>query len=325
MSTISIDGVDYDISKADELMRLIQGLLVENTRVSSENVALNNAVQQCQQQIAANPIINTSSQANPIITASSQTKKKVNSPEVYKGDRKLTRNFLHQCNVVFKMQPTVYSDEESKIYFAGSFCRGNANDWFQGKESSGELVGLSWLRFQNLLQKSYGEVDPHEDAIRKMNILKQRSSVAMFTTEFNVLANRTKLNDEGKKEYFRRGLKSEVKDLLITFQKATSFNQYQEQAIEADERLFERRIEEKRERIPVPATNSASAVGSSSSTSAMDLDAVQFTPRKKLTEEEKKARRIAKLCIYDGKSDCGGHPDVNQCINLPKNSNRRAA
>ena len=58
-------------------------------------------------------------------------KERVKEPEEYKGDRKKTAIFIHQCKLVFEAQSDTYDKDDSKIRYAGSFCRGAAANWFQ--------------------------------------------------------------------------------------------------------------------------------------------------------------------------------------------------
>src|SRR4029079_4603009 len=80
----------------------------------------------------------------------------------------------------------------------------------------------------------------------KLVSLRQGSrSATTYAAEFQNLVCDVDWNDKALINQFRYGLKDNVKDLLLTMPKAKSLEQFIAQAIACDNRLFERRQEQR--------------------------------------------------------------------------------
>ena len=302
-------------------------LKIENERLSTELDRL----QRTQMATATG-----SHESNPRLE-----KEKVNMPDEFKGDPKEMRIFLHQCQEVFEAQPTIYSTDESKIRFTGSFCRGSAAKWYQSCKESNLLQNKSYAYFKKQLTDAYGDMDPHQHALQELGKLRQSGRCSTYVTEFNILANRTKLNDTAKLEIFKRKLKDELLDLLVTFPDTDILFEYQKYAIKADDRIFQRKSEKALSVNPVKYFSSnttrnnnqvgptpmqidnlqlvlnklASRLDSTTEVNQMNIQQ-SWSKRRGLTIEEKQHRKDNHLCAYCGKGDCGGFPDVEKCHTL---------
>jgi hypothetical protein len=118
---------------------------------------------------------------------------------------------------------------------------------------------------------------------------------------------------------FRRGLKDNVKDMLVNMSRPTNLSELQNQAIDADYRIFERILERKKDNHQISYQKTSDPVGGNSNEpSPMQVDAQQV-PRRRgpLTPEEKQRRKDSNLCLYCGAATCGGVPDVNKCSKAP--------
>jgi hypothetical protein len=109
---------------------------------------------------------------------------------------------------------------------------------------------------------------------------------------------------------YRKGLKENVKDLLVTFAYPDTLRGAQEDAIECDERLFDRAREGK-------STDRLNIQRNKDTAVPMEIDAIS-TKAGKLTPAEKDRRRKENLCVYDGKADCPGRDNLELCPNLLK-------
>lgn len=272
-----------------------------------------------QQLVAANlKLSNTSwSSANP-----RREKEKIKEPDAFKGSRDKTKSFLMQTQLVFDAQSHIYDNDAKKIRYAASFCREGAWEWFQGhlEAKTFEAPGVTYSTFTDRLLKDYGEVDIHHESLRKLRKLSQKGPCSKYTTDFNILANRTELNDVAKMDEFRRGLKDNVKDMLVTMTRPKDLSELQQQAVDADFRLFERMSEKRNENFRPSHSNFPSSPPTiPNGVSPMQVDAQQIGQRRgPLSAEEKQHRRDNKLCLYCGETTCGGYPDVNGCSKASK-------
>jgi hypothetical protein len=115
---------------------------------------------------------------------------------------------------------------------------------------------------------------------------------------------------------FHWGLRDDVKDLLLFLPDPRTLNEAISQAVKCDNRLFQRRQDQRSRQHTAryAPTMSASSVNSHSEVEDMQIDAVRV---KSLTLEEKKRRMEEGLCLYCGEE---GH----RAGNCPKKQNRRS-
>ena len=102
--------------------------------------------------------------------------------------------------------------------------------------------------------------------------------------------------------------------------------------MDCDNKIFQLEQQAKRHYGPPAPRNSDHHSGPT----PMELDALTHgtsnesrTADGKLTQQEKDRRRREGLCVFDGRADCPGKVDINQCPNLlkkkPKSQNRQLA
>lgn len=267
-------------------------------------------------------------------------KEKVKEPEEFKGDRKKTNLFIYQIGIVFAAQSNIYRTDVAKIRYANSFCRGSAQQWAQNNSINSKFDNITFDEYKKMLVSAFGEFDAHNENLNKIKTLKQRGACTEYTTEFNILAAQTHLDDPSKRDYYKEGLKDKVLDLLITSDEPEDFVKYQEMAIKFDNRIHEREMKRKKGinqnnqiRVPEVTPVKPSIVSKTTdSVTPMDLDAIKLMfsnyqnstnkstefRRSALSPEQKEHRRKNNLCIYCGKDECGGFPDVKECSTLKK-------
>lgn len=271
-----------------------------------------------QQLTAAQAANGNATGSTPLPSTQSRKKEKVKEPDTYKGGRDKTKSFLTQVQLVFDAQAHIYDNDMKKIRYAASFCRDGAWDWFQGhlEAKTFEKPGVTYQTFCDRLLKDYGEVDTHHESLRKLRKLMQKGPCSKYTTDFNILANRTQLNDAAKMDEFRHGLKDSVKDMLVNMTRPKTLEELQEQAVDADYRIFERQSEKRNDSM-LRSNHISVTQNNTAGPQPMQVDSVSVRHRGPITAEEKQRRRDNKLCLYDGRTDCGGFPDVSQCKNAP--------
>jgi hypothetical protein len=96
----------------------------------------------------------------------------------------------------------------------------------------------------------FGETDRQQVTLDKIYSLQQGNRVASsYASEFRQLACELEWGDHTLRDQFRRGLRSDVKNLLISISKQTSLSEAITQAVRCDNRLFEFHQEERLSRV----------------------------------------------------------------------------
>ncbi|KAI0037945.1 hypothetical protein FA95DRAFT_1506271 [Auriscalpium vulgare] len=125
---------------------------------------------------------------------------------------------------------------------------------------------------------------------------------------------------------FYRGLKDEVKDLLVGLHEPTVFNEYVALSIMADNRVHRRALEKKQDsgkgkgkQTPIATARPSQSSSFSNASPASSSNAP--TPRAPLTQEEKDRRRREGLCLY-----CGlGKHLISNCPNMSERAKKNYA
>jgi len=252
--------------------------------------------------------------------------KLVAEPDHFHGDRRKFTSFISQLQLNFLNRRSELRDDDKRVIFAASYLRGSPQEWFRpyladhidnienlaGRKAETAAM-FRWLGFQKSLQRMYGDSDERRTAERKMEGLRQTSSVAAYATLFQQYRPQLGWNDEALLSQFRQGLKPEIKDMLFLKPDVpTRLMEYIDLCIKLDQRVMERRWE-KGGKAPHPGTNSArKRQGPSHRRDPDEMDwefsATRGRPRGAhqsnrgpLTPAQRKERMDKNLCLYCGK------------------------
>ena len=259
---------------------------------------------------------------------------KINNPQEFHGDRKKTKPFLRQLQTAFDARPEDFFNDYRKIQFAISFLRGLALEHIGNLRDSGKIPN-TFSDFKTLLTSAFGETNEERQAVHKLRSLKQgNSSCVKYTNLFNNLALKSNYNDSALQDYFKIGLNKEIKDLLLTRARPKDLKQLQDFAIECDDRIFEEKSERNprrdfkddsdiRDATQKRSSSTPPALGSGHDPMDCTVGALQ-PEAKKMSKSERRAYRLKNnLCLYCGKSDCGGPGNTKNCKILIKNEAKR--
>ena len=164
----------------------------------------------------------------------------------------------------------------------------------------------------------------------KLYSLQQGSRPAsIYASEFRQIACDVSWDDQALCDHFRRGLRNDVKTLLLNFPEPTSLSQVISQAVQCDNRLFELRQEERGTRgfqsssrnAPIarpyvsvspsmprlPSSNDTHTQMEVDPHTPMEIDNTRFQP---LTDAQRQHRCDNGLCLYWGTS---GHV-IRHCL-----------
>ena len=120
---------------------------------------------------------------------SSPKEPKANDPETFYGKPEKLRQFIQQCNLVFRLQPSRFASEEIQVAYMTSYLRGSALDSVRALETIApravELLSMS--AFIRYLQDSYGDPDEMGTAQRKLKALRQTGTAAEYFSRLREL------------------------------------------------------------------------------------------------------------------------------------------
>jgi len=174
---------------------------------------------------------------------------KVNSPDIFKGDRSKYEAYAQQLSLYFGANPGKFRTEQQKVAFAISYLGDKAFEWAQPhiNTEDGSTDFTNYSDFIGQLKAAFDDPDAIATATRKLYALRQGyNSVAHYYAEFATLAGKVKWDDTAKLDQFKRGLSDEIKDALVNkTDLPTDFNEYVAILIKIDNNLVQRK-EEKR-------------------------------------------------------------------------------
>ena len=201
-----------------------------------------------------------------------------NQPDIYYGDRNKLEKWLYQLELHFKFK-TVPSNEKAE--YAMTFMRGRAEDWVMVKyrnfaqhkynleenrrerekdktitalEKDNDLFKLfeSYTTFKQELRQVFGISNDEQIAAQIIQTIRQKTSAADYTAEFQRYAGKLKWDDNALMAMYQKGLKENVKDHLAFHGGVVeSLDDLIEASISIDDKLYERALE-KRYRGNVP-------------------------------------------------------------------------
>ncbi|KAH7278834.1 hypothetical protein KP509_38G058100 [Ceratopteris richardii] len=242
------------------------------------------------------PVHVGSIQVNQRPSTSFMKEPKICMPQKFDDDRTKFRGFLQQVKLYIRMQPDRYPDDASKV----------ALSWFAPILEKDMAVLHDYEGFLRELIATFGDADTSRVAETKLQKLRQGNRPAStYASEFRQLICDLTWHEDYFISQFRWGLRDDVKDLLLTMPEVKTLNEYINQVVQCDNRLFERKQEKQVEERPRQWKPFQPTPRDESMPEPMQIDVTRFQP---LTPQEKQRRRDNKLCLYCGNP---GHIAVN--------------
>jgi len=313
-----------------QLQEQLQGQVNENMRLQEQMGYLGHQTQEgnTRQTIEANQ------------DAAQRTK--VAKPDLFYGERKKLQMFISQLELYFFFNAPDFPDEDRKVMFAATYLRGTAAQWFEpylrdrmqkAPEERRPETNEVFNRFPTFVAKmkqNFGDLNEVRKATHTVMTIRQRTSVAAYTTEFQqAAAYLGDWSDRSLMEHYRRGLKDEIKKGLMIYKDPKDLNALINLAIKIDNHLFECRYQD-----GIPRHTNQRHTGNGGD--AMELDSTnQKNPQKDKSKqsdkkpqgpnpnwtEEQKKHYEQKLCIHCGKNNHMGW----KCPNKPKKEEKKQA
>lgn len=321
---------DVHESKLDSVLNAIQALTMRTDRIeefftrfsNSHGVGTSQTMPISGAQVfpSSVPTVSSTERQNSTAEHGDMFKIKeprISLPEKFDGTRSKFRGFVNQIQLVTFLQPQRYPTDESRVGLVGTLLTGQALSWFAPLFEKRSPILNNFELFLEAFAEAFGEHDKVRWATTKIRSLRQGVRPAsVYASDFRQLVCDINWDEEALMSQFHWGLRDDVKDLLLSLPDPQTLSEAISQAVKCDNRLFQRRQDQRSWNSSKPYTTSSHTAASTkiSSNNAgvedMQIDAVRFKP---LTPQEKKRRFEENLCLYCGES---GHK-VDSCNKKP--------
>jgi hypothetical protein len=168
---------------------------------------------------------------------------KINKPENFNGERDKFADFVVQLHLVFNNEEAAFRNDNAKISYAGALPRGAAKKWFTShvNQETGAIAFTSWAQFMKRFRASFQ--DSHEKTAAErmlLNLQQGTEPCASYHASFVSYMATLDWDENSKIATFRRGLRPEIKDLLVGRDLPDSFDEYVALCIRLDNSWRER-------------------------------------------------------------------------------------
>jgi hypothetical protein len=214
-----------------------------------------------------------------------------------------------QLHLVFNNEGAAFRNDNAKISYAGALLRGAAKKWFTPhvNQETGALAFTSWAQFMKRFRASFQDSDEKTAAERMLLNLQQGTEpCASYHASFVSYMATLDWDENSQIATFRRGLRPEIKDLLVGRDLPDNFDEYVSLCIRLDNSWREREQDRQNSggRVARITTRSDSHSGSNSTavgthSGPMDISAGRRGP---LSKKERSHRKANNLCMYCGKN-----------------------
>lgn len=227
-------------------------------------------------------------------------------PDHFKGSHQEMTKVRQWCFSMDCYFDAARAPASDRVPFAVTLLRDSALAWWQSLET--EQRPATWDAFKDQIIAYHQPRGSIVAARDKLAALYQKTSVEQYTKDFKDLAlNIPDLREEEKMDRYKRGLKHEVR-LQVAFANPATFNALVDTASQIDDILFSHRNKMQHKSYYHAAAFTKGGASPHSSPSPMELGAIGYTPRPKLTDTQKEVMRKEGTCFYCRES---GHIAVN--------------
>jgi hypothetical protein len=236
---------------------------------------------------------------------------KINKPETFNGERDKFADFVVQLHLVFNNEEAAFRNDKAKISYTGALLRGAAKKWFTPhvNQETGAIAFTSWAQFMKRFRASFQDSDEKTAAERMLLNLQQGTEpCASYHASFVSYMATLDWDENSQIATFRRGLRPEIKDLLVGRDLPDTFDDYVSLCIRLDNSWREREQDRQNSggrvaRITTRSANDSHSGGNSTAVGThsgpMDISAGRRGP---LSKKERSHRKANNLCMYCGKN-----------------------
>lgn len=167
-------------------------------------------------------------------------------PTKFDGKAANVEPFIREIIGAVRLSRATLPTDIDKAYFLNSYLgKGTPKDWFDAVVESEDLQHLlyDWDSFIDAFRAHFGDSDVRATALRKIEKLRQENSAANYTSRFRELARHIGYSEETKIDAYYKGLKEEVKDVMVGKDAPTKFEDYVKFVTKIDNHVHQRRLE----------------------------------------------------------------------------------
>ena len=246
-------------------------------------------------------------------------------PAPFNGNPGDCRTFICKIKYLFFVHPHLYPTERQQVGLIVELLTGAAQAWVTPLLETQDDILSDLQEFLHRFSTTFGTVEPRAKAERAIGLLHQTGSIQDYATQFRTITVDLNWDSEALIYTFRRGLRHDVKDLLITLPRSNTLDGVINDASICYDRILDRNLD-RRGAGPSSRSPWASPLSKGPPTTPTSLPP-QVTqpslssPRGPLSETERARRRTAHLCLY-----CAGAGHlVNTCPNKQSRSGAHVA
>lgn len=219
---------------------------------------------------------------------------KLKEPGPFTGKPGTLKPFLTELQIHHRLRSNEFQTDIAKVLHAATCCKDAPQQWLEPKirnyfidptamSGNEREIIEDFEKFEEALKSIYGHVNEEQEAIQKLQNLKQQGSASAYGSLFVQISSILDWDPQPLMEYFYQGLKEEVKDELCKTDRPDTLAKFIEKATKIDERIYQRRQERKgKERtkfIPYKANQKKPRLstqhGATTHSGPMDLDAIE--------------------------------------------------
>ena len=179
---------------------------------------------------------------------------KVQAPEVFEGKVGILDKFMIQLRLYYGFHPDQFTADIDKILFACSYMRGVAFAWAEGyltdylehpgthnaaRSDETNRFFQNFAGYETRLKTMFGDPNKVLVAERRLQEMRQTTSVSAYTAEFRKYQTKVEWDDTALLSQFYRGLKDTVKDDIVRSDRPTTLQTIIDLAIKIDNRHLE--------------------------------------------------------------------------------------
>ena len=158
-------------------------------------------------------------------------------------------------HVYFTLHANQFPSEAFKVLFATFYLREAALDWVQPRvkdylnnpeSDREEKIFQIFYSFSNMIvaiKEAFEDNDEDRMIEKRLLILRQQKSMAIYAAQFKTLAYKTDWEDSALKAHFYKRLNDRVKDVMVTIEESSTLAEIIELATRIDIRQYEKYID----------------------------------------------------------------------------------
>ena len=220
---------------------------------------------------------------------------RVNNPPCYAGEPTECLPFLTQCEVVFSLQPSIYTRERSRIAYVISLLKGRAREWGTAVWNAEADCLIRYSLFKEEMLRVFDRSVHGPEASRTLSCLRQgRRSVSDFSVEFRTLATSCGWNEPALVARFIEGLNAEIKDEVLAREVPTRLDPLIDSALRIEKRFELRQRTRRVMTTPTLSSTASSPPAVSTEHEPMQLGGIR------ISAAERHRRIVNRLCLYCG-------------------------